>query len=148
MKNYILILSLFITGFCNAQIDTIHVIVPNNCLYLMPTCFDPVVASLSGDSIFECTDTIWLWNQVINKNKEHYYLIVTDSSGSKRMEGNFFDSYADGHVIHYDEQGRKESEGDYKIYKKRFNGQQYSLPTGYWYYYDAKGKRIRTQKFS
>lgn len=147
MKKYILILSLFATELCTAQTDTVRIQVPNECTYLMPSRYNVSTVSKSGDTVSRYTDSIRVGTQIINKNQQRYYLIVTDSSGNKRLEGNFFDYYADGHVITYDQKGRKFSEGDYKIERIRLSKDRMSVQTGIWYYYDTKGKRIRTQKY-
>lgn len=142
---------MFLGGICSAQ-DTVRVQVNVNvCHDYMPNRYWIASASKPipgvADSSYKYLDSIRVCNIIINKPYQRYYLIVTDSSGRKMLEGNFFDRYADGHVITYDQKGRKFSEGDYKIERIRSSKHKTSVQTGIWYYYDVKGNRIRSKKY-
>lgn len=57
-----------------------------------------------------------MWTQ-INKANQRYYLIVINKRGIKRLEGTFYDAFADGWVIEYDTAGIKKAEGNCELIK-------------------------------
>jgi hypothetical protein len=103
-------------------------------------------------------DSIRVCSQQVNKGWQRYYLIVKDKSGKKRLEGEFFDEFADGKVIIYDRTGKKTEERHYKVSAynkprticrkdgKRLKKNYYSRSAGTWRYYDRSGKVIKEEK--
>lgn len=149
MKSILLSCCLFfLINNSKAQIDTIIVHLDSTCqdsTYsgIMPKRVHRSVASKTGSS-YDYKDSIRVYCTVIDGFNKNYYLIVYGRDGTKYLEGNFFDEFANGHVINYDNKGRLTSEGDYEI-KGRGKG-RHSVLTGTWKYYNTKGKILRYEK--
>jgi hypothetical protein len=116
--------------------DTISIHADTACGNFMPSRMYHSVQSKLGDG-YSYTDSIRVCGTVVNGFNTQYYLIVYDEQGVKRMEGNFFDAFANGHCIHYDSKGRKLSEGNYRM--KGRGKRRHSKQKGKWIYYDPKG---------
>lgn len=127
--------------------DTLTVHATSDCSDFMPHRKHIVLSPDSPDEEpIQYSDSIRVCGEIVEGFRKNYYLIVYDKSGTKRMEGNFWDHLANGHCINYDFRGRKISEGDYKLVKKR----KYYYPsvkTGTWIYYDISGKVIKKEEF-
>lgn len=129
-----------------ANADTITIHLETACNNFMPHRQHVVIPATSTEEKVEYDDSIRVCGQIVDGFRKNYYLIVYDMQGVKRMEGSFYDHLAEGHCISYDFRGRKTSEGDYKLVKKR--GYYYpSVKTGVWIYYDLKGGIIKKEKF-
>lgn len=145
MKFGILLFMLMVmpTAKTEAQVDTIVVHADTICNNFMPVRIHYAVTSKYGGG-YEYDDSIRVCRMIIDVYNKDYYLIVFDKDSVKRMEGFFHDEYANGHSINYDYKGRKTSEGDYEMIRKR--RYTYYRKTGMWKYYNANGDLIRQEK--
>lgn len=127
-----------------AQTDTVVVRADSICNNFMPIRSHIAVATKYGPGSYEYTDSVRVCDSILNVYNSYYYLIVYDKNGIKRLEGSFYDGYANGHCVNYDVKGRITSEGDYKI--KGRHKRKYSVMSGTWKYYNANGDLIRHEK--
>lgn len=137
---------LLICSISSNGMDTLTIHVDSICNNFMPHREHIVIPATSTEEKIEYDDSIRVCGQVIDGFRKNYYLIVYDMQGVKRMEGKFWDHLANGHCINYDFRGRKVSEGDYKLVRKK----RYYYPsekTGMWIYYDLKGGIIKKEQF-
>jgi hypothetical protein len=134
---------LVVTLNASYALDTVRVRVDTTCNNFMPARVYYAIASKTGGGS-SYMDSIRICGTIVNAYRKNYYLVVTDRYGVKRLEGNFYDEFAAGHCIHYDDKGRKTSEGEYKMITKRKYA--YSKQTGKWKYYNSSGVLIKEQK--
>jgi hypothetical protein len=139
MKAILFCVSLLMTCVLCSQVtkpDTIIVRADDICSTFMPERMTYCVADKSGTG-YSYQDSIRVCGNIIYGFQRQYYLTVYDQYGVKRLEGYFFDCYANGHCVNYDAKGNKLSEGNYKMVGSGKNKR--SKRKGKWIYYDPKG---------
>ncbi|HEY6161948.1 MAG TPA: hypothetical protein VI112_12015 [Bacteroidia bacterium] len=150
-------LTLFIPSALLSQIDTVIVTENSKGLVQFYPGRSAMMSKGSNDISIDSIRVIPLTGTCINQYNRTYYLIVRDEKGNKRLEGNFFDEFPDGHVIEYDAKGRESGEGEYKLkngsdmvwraggkkYRKKFH----SVKDGTWKYYNEKGMLLKENFF-
>ncbi len=131
MKYLIFLFSIIILSFTKAiaqsiQLDTIMIRMNSSqdmSFYPQRACVGPWLethqnSDEAGTNYIDSTtthkgykDSIKVNFQVINKYNQYYYLVVFDSSGTKRLEGVFYDKFPDGKIIEYHENGNIKAKG-------------------------------------
>lgn len=141
---------LFLTVSCQMSAgtpkDTIIIHVDTACTDFMPRRGAYFVRDETSDKLTRMPDSIRVGNQVVDAYNKHYYLIAYDMYGTKRLEGNFWDQHAEGKFADFDYRGRKISEGNYELVKKK--GIVYpSRKSGTWFYYDIAGNVMKKEEY-
>lgn len=159
MRMLLAIAFTFSSLVCEAKIDTIRINLDHQTGNFFPSRCCAHSSSKVGPKTFSYIDSIRIGIHEIRKGGQRYYLMVYDMKGVKRLEGEFFDEFADGKVILFDATGRKAGEGHYKMTEynrprtmcrsrgKRLRKNFYTVQTGTWKYYDRKGTVIREEKY-
>lgn len=120
---------------------------------------NPNVPKGTLGGIFVSWDSIRIADQVILKDNQFYYLIVIDSKGYKKFEGEFYDEFPCGKFISYQLKNEIESIGSYKLISpekkqwsyrsikpKKFTYKEYyPIKVGEWDYYNFKGDLLKTK---
>lgn len=126
-------------------------------LYLPSRGTTHVLDKTDPNNNYSYIDSIMVNFIVIEKYNTSYYLILRDKKGTIRYEGEYYDEFPNGHVIFYNRNGTKKSEGDYKVIhlkkpKKVANGggyklykQRKSVKSGQWKYYNWDGVLLKTK---
>ena len=137
----------------DAQIDTI-VIKDHAKEYTYERPQKKCIYNKHGEASF---DSLRIYGQVIHKVYQSYYLIIKDSKGRIRHEGQYFDKEPDGKFIDYMENGTMSVEGQYEASRVQKNPGSYCIDPGYfilswavclWTYYDGNGNIMDQHKYA
>lgn len=162
MKYYLLFtLVLFIEkGNSQTVFDTLTISLDIQNEILTPNRTCVTIDDLTNPALgTEFIDSIKVQDVVINKSNQNYYLILKDSKGTVRYEGNYYDEFPIGYVIAYNRDGSIKYEGNNELIK--YNKPKIacrhgkiklyksigSKRKGIWKFYDSKGYLIKRKKY-
>lgn len=133
MKNILSLLLIATTTLLHAQAvtDTIIIRTDSACSNVMPLRMHYGVQSKTGGG-YEYNDSIRVCGKIVNGSNRQYHLIVYNEKGIKKLEGDFFDQYANGRVTFFDDKGELYC---YRNYKMKGRGKHRRSKSGRVHYY-------------